>query len=125
MEVYRYCSTQSPGKKRPDEPGETGMMESAVLGWVSQGSQHEVIAMASCCNKGGNNCHRQACTGTTGITVLRHDLVVVLRGHYGLRRGCLRDNREWSGMDYLANFCASCGISLWEIHNKVTEKPPQ
>lgn len=49
-------------------------MESAVLGWVSQGLQHEVIAMASCCKKGGgqkgNNCHRQTCTGTTGITVL-------------------------------------------------------
>ncbi|ROU10455.1 hypothetical protein EB838_26920 [Klebsiella pneumoniae] len=68
-------------KKCPDEPGETGMMESAVLGWVSQGLQHEVIAMASCCKKGGgqkgNNCHRQTCTGTTGITVLRRDWVVV------------------------------------------------
>ncbi len=64
-------------KKCPDEPGETGMMESAVLGWVSQGLQHEVIVMASCCKKGGgqkgNNCHRQTCTGTTGITVLRRD----------------------------------------------------
>ncbi|HHB7206297.1 TPA: hypothetical protein ACN7KO_005429 [Klebsiella pneumoniae] len=40
-------------KKMPGEPGETGMMESAVLGWVSQGLQHEVIAMASCCKKGG------------------------------------------------------------------------
>lgn len=61
----------------PGEPGETGMMESAVLGWVSQGLQHEVIAMASCCKKGGgqkgNNCHRQTCSGTTGITVLRRD----------------------------------------------------
>jgi hypothetical protein len=68
-------------KKCPDEPGETGMMESAVLGWVSQGLQHEVIAMASCCKKGGgqkgNNCHRQTCTGTTGITALRRDWVVV------------------------------------------------
>lgn len=68
-------------KKCPDEPGETGMMESAVLGWVSQGLQHEVIAMASCCKKGGgqkgNNCHRQTCTGTTGITVLRRDSGVV------------------------------------------------
>ncbi|HBZ2299074.1 TPA: hypothetical protein MG802_24050 [Klebsiella pneumoniae] len=53
----------------------------AVLGWVSQGLQHEVIAMASCCKKGGgqkgNNCHRQTCSGTTGITVLRHDSGVV------------------------------------------------
>lgn len=32
--------------------------------------------------------------------------------------------REWSGLDYLANFCASCGISLWEVHNKVAEKSP-
>lgn len=68
-------------KKCPDEPGETGMMESAVLGWVSQGLQHEVIAMASCCKKGGgqkgNNCHRQTCTGTTGITVLSRDSGVV------------------------------------------------
>lgn len=64
-------------KKCPDEPGKTGMMESAVHGWVSQGLQHEVIAMASCCKKGGgqkgNNCHRQTCTGTTGITVLMRD----------------------------------------------------
>ncbi len=68
-------------KKCPDEPGETGMMESAVLGWVSQGLQHEVIAMASCCKKGGgqkgNNCHRQTCSVTTGITVLRRDSGVV------------------------------------------------
>ncbi|PKS55890.1 hypothetical protein CYD69_25135 [Klebsiella pneumoniae] len=55
------------------------MMESAVLGWVSQVLQHEVIAMASCCKKGGgqkgNNCHRQTCSGATGITVLRRDFV--------------------------------------------------
>lgn len=54
----------------------------AFLGWVSQGLQHEVIAMASCCKKGGgqkgNNCHRQTCTGTTGITVLRRDWVVAV-----------------------------------------------
>lgn len=65
----------------PGEPGKTGMMESAVLGWVSQGLQHEVIAMASCCKNGGgqkgNNCHRQTCSGTTGITVLRRDFGVV------------------------------------------------
>ncbi|HBX6562256.1 TPA: hypothetical protein MH711_16960 [Klebsiella pneumoniae] len=37
--------------------------------------------MASCCKKGGgqkgNNCHRQTCSGTTGITVLMRDWVVV------------------------------------------------
>ena len=33
--------------------------------------------------------------------------------------------REWAGLDYLANFCASCGISLWEVHNKVAEKAPE
>ncbi|HBC5494041.1 TPA: hypothetical protein KEU76_005157 [Klebsiella oxytoca] len=33
--------------------------------------------------------------------------------------------REWSGLDYLANFCGSCGISLWEVHCKVESKSPQ
>lgn len=66
------------------------MMESAILGWVSQGLQHEVIAMASCCKKGGgqkgNNCHRQTCSGTTGITVLMRDWVVVAgAGFSGIR----------------------------------------
>lgn len=44
----------------PGEPGETGMMESAVLGWVSQGLQHEVIAMASWCKAAlGGFCDRR------------------------------------------------------------------
>ncbi len=30
--------------------------------------------------------------------------------------------RQWSSLDHLANFCASCGISLWEVHNKVPSK---
>ena len=81
----------------PGEPGETGMMESAILGWVSQGLQHEVIAMASCCKKGGgqkgNNCHRQTCSGTTGITVLRRDGVVVLCVSISFRRLGIRRNR--------------------------------
>lgn len=33
----------------PGEPGEMEAMRGAILGWVSQGLQHEVIAMASCC----------------------------------------------------------------------------
>jgi hypothetical protein len=33
--------------------------------------------------------------------------------------------REWSGLDYLAGFAASCGISLWEVHSKVSSKLPQ
>ena len=37
----------------PGEPGEMGMMESAIRGWELQGLQHEVIVMASCCKKGG------------------------------------------------------------------------
>lgn len=60
-------------------------MKGAFLGWVSQGLQHEVIVMASCCKKGGgqkgNNCHRQVYTQQClwyCITVLRRDLVVVL-----------------------------------------------
>ena len=27
--------------------------------------------------------------------------------------------REWSGLNFLADFCADCGVSLWEVHNKV------
>ncbi|HBX7713662.1 TPA: hypothetical protein MIG21_10020 [Klebsiella pneumoniae] len=73
------------------------MMESAVLGWVSQGLQHEVIAMASCCKNGGgqkgNNCHRQTCSGTTVITVLRRDWVVVLCVSISFRRLGIRRNR--------------------------------
>ncbi|MBM5772731.1 hypothetical protein D3M53_09805 [Klebsiella pneumoniae] len=73
------------------------MMESAVLGWVSQVLQHEVIAMASCCKKGGgqkgNNCHRQTCSVTTGITVLRRDGVVVLCVSISFRRLGIRRNR--------------------------------
>lgn len=37
----------------PGEPGEMEAMRGAILGRVSQGLQHEVIAMASCCKKGG------------------------------------------------------------------------
>lgn len=63
----------------PGEPVELEAMSYAFRGCT--GLQHEVIAMASCCKKGGgqkgNNCHRQTCTGTTGITVLRRDSGVV------------------------------------------------
>lgn len=68
----------------PGEPGEMEAMKGAFLGWVSQGLQHEVIVMASCCKKGGgqkgNNCHRQVYTQQClwyCITVLRRDLAVV------------------------------------------------
>ncbi|EPB0514447.1 hypothetical protein ACRABS_004840 [Salmonella enterica subsp. enterica] len=30
--------------------------------------------------------------------------------------------REWSGLNYLAEFVFSCGISLWEVHNKTDRK---
>lgn len=26
--------------------------------------------------------------------------------------------REWSGLNYLADFCLSIGIELWEVHSK-------
>lgn len=26
--------------------------------------------------------------------------------------------REWSGLNFLADFCFAAGISLWEVHNK-------
>lgn len=81
----------------PGEPGEMEAMKGAFLGWVSQGLQHEVIAMASCCKKGGgqkgNNCHRQTCSGTTVITVLRRDWVVVLCVSISFRRLGIRRNR--------------------------------
>lgn len=32
--------------------------------------------------------------------------------------------REWSGLNYLAEFVFSCGISLWEVHNKTDQKSP-
>jgi len=32
--------------------------------------------------------------------------------------------REWSGLNYLAEFVASCGISLWEVHNKTEARSP-
>ncbi|EAV2866102.1 hypothetical protein EZ472_17310 [Salmonella enterica] len=32
--------------------------------------------------------------------------------------------REWSGLNYLAEFVFSCGISLWEVHNKRDQKTP-
>lgn len=69
----------------PGEPGEMEAMKGAFLGCVSQGLQHEVIVMASCCKKGGgqkgNNCHRQVYTQQClwyCITVLMRDWVVVL-----------------------------------------------
>ncbi|EHL6277202.1 hypothetical protein ACBQ45_08735 [Escherichia coli] len=39
-------------KKCPDEPGELEAMSYAFRGCT--GLQHEVIAMASCCKKGGD-----------------------------------------------------------------------
>ncbi|EHE1281355.1 hypothetical protein JNP73_003101 [Salmonella enterica] len=32
--------------------------------------------------------------------------------------------REWSGLNYLAEFVFSRGISLWEVHNKTDRKIP-
>ncbi|EAX4763357.1 hypothetical protein ATM56_000295 [Salmonella enterica subsp. enterica serovar Isangi] len=32
--------------------------------------------------------------------------------------------REWFGLNYLAEFVFSCGISLWEVHNKTDRKTP-
>lgn len=41
--------------------------------------------------------------------------------------GCSRRDSGvvWSGLDYPAYFYASCGISLWEVHNKLAEKAPE
>lgn len=27
--------------------------------------------------------------------------------------------REWGSLDFVASFCASCGISVWEVRHKV------
>lgn len=27
--------------------------------------------------------------------------------------------REWKGLNYLADFCYSMGIGLWEVHNRI------
>lgn len=29
------------------------------------------------------------------------------------------DVREWSGLDYLAKFCANIGIEKWEVHARI------
>lgn len=26
--------------------------------------------------------------------------------------------REWSGLDYLSDFCSALGIARWEVHNR-------
>lgn len=39
----------------PGEPGEMEAMRGAILGWVSQGLQRNVIGMAFCCKKGGTS----------------------------------------------------------------------
>ena len=70
-------------KKCPEEPGETGMMESAVLGWVSQGLQHEVIAMASCCKKGGDSPSRETITAKHLELLASRSLGVILAWHAG------------------------------------------
>ncbi|EIH9912092.1 hypothetical protein MMX97_004136 [Escherichia coli] len=44
----------------PGEPGELEAMSSAFRGCT--GLQHEVIAMASCCKKGGDSPSREAIT---------------------------------------------------------------
>ena len=67
----------------PGEPGETGMMESAVLGWVSQGLQHEVIAMASCCKKGGDSPSRETVTAKHLELLASRSLGVILAWHAG------------------------------------------
>ncbi|HEY3591916.1 MAG TPA: hypothetical protein VGL07_17885 [Buttiauxella sp.] len=30
--------------------------------------------------------------------------------------------REWSGLNYLADFCEDLGVSRWEVHNKTIPK---
>lgn len=30
--------------------------------------------------------------------------------------------REWNSLEFVASFCASCGISVWEVRNKVAPK---
>lgn len=32
--------------------------------------------------------------------------------------------REWSGLDYLTDFVANCGIVLWEVHNRTKRQSP-
>ena len=61
--------------KMPGEPGDMEAMKGAFLGWVSQGLQHEVIVMASCCKRA---VVRKGITATAKST---HTMSLVL--HHG------------------------------------------
>ena len=67
----------------PGEPGEMEAMRGAILGWVSQGLQHEVIAMASCCKKGGDSPSRETITAKPLELLASRSLGVILAWHAG------------------------------------------
>lgn len=67
----------------PGEPGEMEAMRGAILGWVSQGLQHEVIAMASCCKKGGDSPSRETITAKHLELLASRSLGVILAWHAG------------------------------------------
>lgn len=83
--VFSDCTLKViSGHQAKIKPREMEEMKSAILGMVSYGLQHEVIAITSCCKGGGQkgyNCHCQTYTGTTDITILRCGLVVACTGH--------------------------------------------
>ncbi len=68
-------------KKMPGEPGELEAMSYAFRGCT--GLQHEVIAMASCCKKGGDSPSRETITAKHLELLASRFLGVILAWHAG------------------------------------------
>ncbi|HAX1831221.1 TPA: hypothetical protein JXS61_004194 [Escherichia coli] len=65
----------------PGEPGELEAMSYAFRGCT--GLQHEVIAMASCCKKGGDSPSRETITAKPLELLASRSLGVILAWHAG------------------------------------------
>lgn len=68
-------------KKMPGEPGELEAMGSSFRGCT--GLQHEVIAMASCCKKGGDSPSRETITAKPLELLASRSLGVILAWRAG------------------------------------------
>ena len=83
---FRYLASMSAvfmisPKKMPGESGELEAMSYAFRGCT--GLQHEVIAMASCCKKGGDSPSRETITAKHLELLASRSLGVILAWHAG------------------------------------------